>query len=124
MDAYPDEALQPVGRVEDIGADDTLRAAVVQKFGRRVVQPDGLLELGDEAIVFAGKDFLRLGGKPAWHGVAKRRRLGIGLGRPAKWFISLGVDGAVADDELLVEGGSAFQDEAVGGSAKSQLVTA
>jgi len=94
-------------------ADDALGTAFVQQLPSDIVHPDGLLELGDEAVVLAGEDFLRLGGKP----------VGIGLGGLAKGFASLGVDGAVADEILLVERHAAFQDEAVGGASQCQRGT-
>ena len=67
----------------------------------------------DEAVVSAGEYFLRLSGEP----------VEIGLGRPAVWFVGLGVDGASADEILFVERHAALQDEAVCGSAKCQRGT-
>ena len=45
-------------------ADDSLGASVVQEFGCRIVQPDGLLELEDEAVVLGADDFPVLGREP------------------------------------------------------------
>ena len=93
--------------------DDALGTAVRQEFGGSIVQPHGLLEFGDEAEFARSDDFLRLGSQP----------FGVCLGGLSKRLIGLGVDGTVADDVLLVEGGTTLQGKAVGGSSQSQRGT-
>ena len=92
------------------GADCRLGRAVVQQRGGGRVRPDRFLQLQDEAEVLLADNLLRLAAQPV--GVCLRG-LAVGL-------VCLRVHWSVGDEELLVEGGSAFQDEAVCGSAKRQ----
>ena len=98
------------GDVAILGADGRLGRAVVQKGGGRVVKPDRLLELQDEAEVLWADDFAGL----------RRNPLGVCLGGLAVGLARLRVHGTVRHEELLVEGGSAFQDEAVCGASERQ----
>lgn len=98
------------GNAAVFGADGRLGDAVVQEGGGRVVQPDRFLELHDEAEVPGADDFARL----------RRNPLGVCLGGLAVGLACLRVHRAVRHKVLLVEGGSAFQDEAVCGASERQ----
>ena len=78
--------------------------------GGCVVHPNRLLQFHDESEVLGADDFARLRCQP----------LGVCLGCLAVGLACLGVHRAVRHEVLLVEGGSAFQDEAVCGASERQ----
>ena len=92
------------------GADGRLGRAVVQQRGGGRVRPDRLLQLQDEAEVLLADNLLRLATQP----------VGVCLRGLAVWLVCLRIHWTVGDEELLVEGGTPLQDEAMGGSAKRQ----